>query len=225
MKSSRRHFLQWSSIAAVGGLVASKTQAAPAPACVGATPAQTEGPFYPVTHQPDEDVDLTLVRGHQQAAQGQVVFIHGVVADNCQPIAGAMVEIWQACHSGKYNHPNDPNTAALDPNFQYWGRAVTDAQGRYTFKTIIPGAYPAGAGWVRPPHVHFKVTKLGYKDLTTQMYFAGQALNARDQILLSLKPEDRRKVVVNFEKAPSTAPYSAGSLRGFFPIALERVRF
>jgi protocatechuate 3,4-dioxygenase beta subunit len=135
-------------------------------------------------------------------ATGEVVIVQGRILDvNCRPVAGALVEIWQACHTGKYNHPSDPNTAALDPDFHYWGRVISNAKGEYRFKTIIPGAYPASANWMRPPHIHFKVTAPGRRSFTTQMYFAGNALNDKDHILLNLTAAQRRNVIVSFDAA------------------------
>jgi protocatechuate 3,4-dioxygenase beta subunit len=164
------------------------------------TPAQTEGPFYPVKDQPDKDNDLTLVRGRTEHARGQVILVRGLVTDEeCRPIERALVEIWQACASGRYNHPGDDNPAPLDPDFQYWGRALTDGDGRYEFRTILPGAYPADTDWTRPPHIHFKVHRKGYHELTTQMYFEGEALNDRDRILMSLPAGDREAVIVRLE--------------------------
>lgn len=186
----RRQFLQIS----VGSLMAAGVAQA-ADMCA-LTPQQTEGPFYPVKDQKDKDWDLTQVAGRRGTALGEVIWVGGIVSDqNCNPVAGALVEIWQACASGKYNHPQDPNTAPLDPNFQYWGKAITDAKGQYVFKTIKPGSYPAAPGWVRPPHIHYKVTKLGYIELTTQLYFAGDALNSRDEVLKRLKPTEQEQVV------------------------------
>src|SRR5262245_27758259 len=73
------------------------------------TPSQTEGPFYPVEDQPDKDTDLVYVRGSKNPATGEVIFVQGIVSDSrCRPISGALVEIWQACASGRYNHPSDP---------------------------------------------------------------------------------------------------------------------
>ena len=106
-----------------------------------------------------------------------------------------LVEIWQACVSGKYNHPNDPNKAPLDKNFQYWGRSTTDKQGIYFFKTILPGAYPADTNWIRPPHVHYKVHKWGFRELTTQLYFAGNQYNQFDRILNQISKGDQAKVI------------------------------
>lgn len=73
---------------------------------------------------------------------------------------------------------------------------MTDDQGRYRFRTILPGAYPADVGWIRPPHIHFKISRVGYKELITQMYFAGQELNGQDLILQDLDHEEQEKVVV-----------------------------
>lgn len=164
---------------------------AAAPAC-GLTPAQTEGPFYPENTEAEDDTDLT----QNGRAIGRVIFVEGVVTDtSCRPLAGALVEIWQACASGRYDHSGDPNPAPLDPNFQYWGRAVTDANGAYKFRTIVPGAYPAAPGWDRPPHIHFKVSKIGYEELITQLYFKGEKLNVHDRILRAIPPAQREHVI------------------------------
>ncbi|AZZ37498.1 hypothetical protein CIK05_12070 [Bdellovibrio sp. qaytius] len=172
--------------------------------CVkGLTPKQTEGPFYPIVDQVDKDADLVYIKGSSQSAIGEVVIVEGFVTDqNCVPVKNALVEIWQACHSGRYNHAADPNTAELDPNFQYWGKAVTDEKGFYRFRTIIPGAYPADVGWDRPPHIHFKIAALKHKELITQMYFAGQELNGKDLILQDLSADDQKRVIVEFKNRP-----------------------
>ncbi len=187
-----------------------------ASAC-GLTPPQSEGPFYPIKDQLDKNTDLTKVEGRLLSARGETCFVGGIVQDeNCRPIVGALVEIWQACDTGKYNHPADPNPAALDPNFQYWGRTVSNEKGEYLFKTIIPGAYPATSTWMRPPHIHFKVGLRGYEELTTQMYWKGHPLNSRDRILQSLSPVERDLVLVDFKK-------SRGILRGEFNLTLRSV--
>jgi protocatechuate 3,4-dioxygenase beta subunit len=177
----------------------------------GRTPAQTEGPFYPVAEQVDTDADLVVVQGKSQIADGEIVLVEGLLTDQqCLPVSGALVEIWQACRSGRYNHPSDPNTAPLDPNFQYWGKATTDKNGFYRFRTIIPGAYPADTNWMRPPHIHFKVSRLGYNELITQMYFDGNSFNKSDKILRQLKKIDQEKVIVQFHESPS-APHPVGT--------------
>lgn len=188
----------------------------------GLTPRQAEGPFYPGESNFQNDNDLTQIAGRPRRAKGQVVFIQGRVLDaNCQPIENANVEIWQACASGKYQNSRDPNPAPLDPDFKYWGETFSDREGKYWFKTIIPGAYPADTNWERPPHIHFKISRLGYQELITQMYFQGEALNDKDLILRNIPRAERGRVIVEFRPAP--VGFEPGSLVGNFDITMERV--
>ncbi|MCO4794070.1 MAG: hypothetical protein KC493_10175 [Bacteriovoracaceae bacterium] len=193
---SRRKLLSRTLAAGGAALIGGK---ALAKSC-GITPDQTEGPFYPIVDQEDKSNDLTHVKGRSQRAKGEVAILKGIVQDEfCKPIQGAMVEIWQACESGKYSHPSDPNPAQLDPNFQYWGQAITNAKGEYSFKTIVPGAYPADSTWVRPPHIHFKVHLRGFEELTSQLYWKGHPLNKKDRVLQSLSNKERKLVLVDFK--------------------------
>lgn len=197
---SRRRFFQ----AGAGALAAGSTVAhACLKATTGAQPL---GPFFPQQGTPADvirednnpqtplhlanDSDLTFVKGRNGKAQGQVVYIDGTLRDaDCQPLSAATIIIWQAAASGRYNHNGDaqnqdfrhPVTGAVinrthDPYFQYWGRATTDVRGSYSFKTIVPGFYPANLarGWYRPPHVHFLVMATGYPQFVTQMYFRSE---------------------------------------------------
>lgn len=179
------------------------------------TPQQTEGPYYPPQAQIDalldKDNDLTQVKGKTGRAMGQVIYILGQVRDlQCRPIEGAFVEIWQASANGRYKHPRDRfNTAPLDPHFQYWGQTLTDQEGHYLFKTIIPGRYPAGPGWIRPSHIHFKVHGHSHQELTTQMYFAGDPYHQKDYILNDVPPAERKRVIVELEEA--RREFEAGS--------------
>lgn len=204
----------------MAALFGANALASGAEVCVRAlTPRQPEGPFYPVVPQVDTNADLVLMTGKNEPARGEIIIVQGQVTDQqCRPVQGVLVEIWQACHTGRYNHHADPNTAELDPNFQYWGKALTDANGNYRFRTIVPGAYPAGDGWVRPPHIHFKVSKLGYVELITQMYFAGDALNADDLILQRLSKAQQERVVIEL-KSQDGLPHPAGQ----FNIQIEKL--
>ncbi|MFK7849598.1 MAG: protocatechuate 3,4-dioxygenase subunit alpha [Akkermansiaceae bacterium] len=160
------------------------------------TPKQTEGPFYPTVAQKDKDFDLTKIAGREDVAKGEKIEIKGVVFDtNGQPIEDASVDIWQANAAGRYSHPHDKNPAPLDPAFQGWGIVLSGSKGGFKFRTIKPGAYPATKKWDRPPHIHFKVTKKGYHELTTQMYFPDEPLNEKDGILKRQKPDKRELLV------------------------------
>jgi protocatechuate 3,4-dioxygenase beta subunit len=220
MTINRRNLLK-NSLISTAVLLALPLKSKAVAGCIAGqkTPAQTEGPFYPVLDQLDTDADLVQVSGTTSGAKGKTIIVEGVVTDQtCTPVPGALVEIWQACESGRYNHPSDTNPAPLDPNFQYWGKAVTDSEGKYRFRTIVPGAYPADANWIRPPHIHFKVSRLGYMELITQMYFAGQGLNEKDLILKRLKKSEQTKVIVDFKEVEKI-PHPVG----FFNIQIEKL--
>ena len=200
---SRRSFLK-SSVALGSLLVAEILNPLSAfPACIR-TPSETSGPFYPLTYPLDNDNDLTFFKNKSEKAQGDIIFIKGVVQDEkCRPIPGAQVEIWQACSTGKYNHPGDRNSAKLDPNFQYWGKAISNDKGEYGFKTIKPGSYPISWFWTRPPHIHFMVSSRNFHPFTTQMYFAGEPLNSKDRLLGDHPKEDQERCIIPFQETNS----------------------
>lgn len=193
---SRRGLIKFGG-AGLLGLSATRLMGNDIAAMCGLTPRQPEGPFYPISDQPDKNTDLTIVDGKSAMALGKIIYLRGKVLDqNCAVVPKAVVEIWQACESGRYNHPGDEeNPSPLDPNFQYWGIATTDSQGFYNFKTILPGHYEAGPGWIRPPHIHFKIHKRGFRELITQLYFAGNQYNNDDRILRGIPKSEWGNVV------------------------------
>src|SRR5579872_1172839 len=80
------------------------------------------------------DHDLTLQ--HDGEPLGERIFVHGRVLDeDGRPVRGALIEVWQANAAGRYRHKVDGHDAPLDPNFSGAGRMITDAEGRYFFKT------------------------------------------------------------------------------------------
>ena len=134
-KLQRRKFLGLAGIGLLG------SRSALGQSC-SITPAQGSGPFYPITDRGDTDWDLTQIDDNPGQATGEQLLLSGTIRNrNCQPIPNALVEMWQANHWGKYDHPGDTSTRPHDPNFQYWGRMTTDSQGNYKFKTIVPGLY------------------------------------------------------------------------------------
>ena len=168
-----------------------------------ATAAQGEGPFYPRRFGAPGN-DLLLPGADGALPEGEAIVIRGRVTDaRCGPLAGAVVEIWQADPRGRYDHPGD-RRGSIDPRFRYWGRAVTDASGSYQFRTLLPGAYRAGFGWMRPPHVHFKVRSGRLPVLTTQMYFPDQPLNEEDALFGSVPAERRHTVLAVREHAEAS---------------------
>lgn len=170
------------------------------------TPAQMEGPFYPVQLPADADADL-LRNGTRNYGRGQPAWVEGVVTDlGGEPLRGAQVEIWQCDHAGHYHHPGDGGRA--DPDFQGFGRVTVDGEGRYRFRTIRPVPYSG-----RTPHIHVKV-RLGRNELlTTQLYVEGDPHNERDFLWRRLG-EDRRLVTVPFTS-------SSDGVRARFPIVVQ----
>lgn len=199
---SRRDVLGATAVAGTGIALG----AAASPAALNVTPPHTEGPFYPIADQSDKDFDLTRIGDDDVAADGEIITVAGQVLDDAgTPIVDAVVDIWQANAAGRYAHERDPNPAPLDPHFQGWAILKTDGEGRYRFKTIRPGAYPVDNNWTRPPHIHFKVSRRGYRDITTQMYFENEPLNDVDQLLNAL-PQDLQPTLIA-KRDNDTAPF------------------
>jgi len=183
----------------VGGLAA--TLALPvivrhalAQATLRPTPAQTEGPYYPVTLPADIDFDL-LAQGKLHYTRGTATWLDGSVTDTSgRPLRGAVVEIWQCDEQGHYHHPADGGKAG--PAFQGFGRVVAGSDGSYRFRTIRPAPYTG-----RTPHIHLKV-RLGQRELlTTQLYVEGDPGNPRDFLWRRLSAEDRATITVPFVRA------------------------
>jgi len=163
------------------------------------TPQQTEGPFYPVQLPADADNDLVQVRGQAAQAVGTILHLQGrVLGLDGKPMANAMVEIWQCDAQGLYDHPRQPGRERRDQAFQGYGRMLSDAEGRYSFRTLQPVAYPG-----RAPHIHFKAATGGGALLTSQFYVAGEAQNARDSVYreAARDPAQRERIEMKLEPA------------------------
>jgi protocatechuate 3,4-dioxygenase, beta subunit len=196
---SRRQILGWAAAAAGGMLLPSLSWAAPK------MPAMTEGPFYPLAKDLplDQDNDLTRLAGKSGVASGVLLDLSGRLLDeNDRPQRNALVEIWQCNANGRYHHSRDDSRAPLDPFFQGFGKIVTDAEGRYRFRTIKPVAYPG-----RVPHIHVKVKSRDFGELTSQIFVAGEAGNERDFVLRSMGSEaERKRVMMTLKPAAADAP-------------------
>lgn len=181
------------------------------PAGLIPTPAQSEGPFYPVELPPETDWDLLRMAGARPAL-GTVTYVEGRILDLAgRPVPGTRVEIWQCDATGRYHHPGDAR-GPLDEGFQGFGRVVTAEDGAYRFRTIRPVAYPG-----RTPHIHFAVMAPGARRLITQMYVEGEPGNARDFLLNSVRDaQARARLIVAL--APVAAEPEA--LQGRFDIVL-----
>ena len=126
--------------------------------------------------------DLTRIAPDRPRAEGSPIEVKGTLRnENGTFLRGALIEIWNANHHGRYRHVEDQSGLKLDENFFGMGRVITDEYGSYCFRTISPGAYLArpDIGRWRPKHIHLSISS-GTSRLVTQMYFPGEPNNASD---------------------------------------------
>lgn len=170
-------------------------------------------PAFGPTDVTETDHDLTA--GHHGEPLGERITLTGRVLDrNGRPVAGQLVEIWQANAAGRYAHQRDGHPAPLDPNFTGAGRTLTGPDGGYTFTTIKPGAYPwrnHTNAW-RPAHIHFSLFGSAFAQrLVTQMYFPGDPLFRHDPILQSVTDHAaRQRLIATYDHDLSRPERSLG---------------
>jgi len=139
------------------------------------TGEMTLGPFFPREFAQGAN-DLTGVEGRK--AKGEAIEITGrVVQADGKPLDNVVLEIWQADSQGRFDNPD----------FFGWGRAATDRDGVYRFKTFKPGSAPG-----RAPHINFLILYSGLmRALHTTMFFE----ESKDPVLEAV-PEGRRKTLI-----------------------------
>ena len=147
----------------------------------GGTPRTIEGPLY-VAGAPLSEGEARMDDGSEEGVatlmllEGQVFDPHG------QPLAGATVDLWHANTKGTYSF-FDPGQS----EYNLRRRIITDGQGRYRARTIVPSGYGCdpqgptqecldqlGRHGQRPAHVHFFISAPGYRHLTTQINLSGE---------------------------------------------------
>jgi protocatechuate 3,4-dioxygenase beta subunit len=178
--------------------------------------------------------DNDLTSQHPGEPIGERIIVSGRVLDeDGRAIPHTLVEIWQCNAAGRYAHAVDDHPAPLDPNFTGSGRSLTDADGRYQFVTIKPGAYPwrnHPNAW-RPAHIHFSLFGRNFRSrLVTQMYFPNDPLFSQDPIFQSIPDERaRQRLVSAFELTLTRPEWALGYrfdivLRGHDATPFERAR-
>jgi protocatechuate 3,4-dioxygenase beta subunit len=177
------------------------------------TISEVTGPSFGAEFVRKGDNDLTRV-GNGEAIGERILVSGRVLDENGRPVPNALIEIWQANAAGRYLHARDQHNAPLDPHFSGEGRTATDANGRYQFMTVKPGAYPWGNhfnGW-RPQHIHFSLFGRAYATrLVTQMYFPGDPLLDFDPIFQCVPDVKARNRLVATLDWETTAPdYALG---------------
>jgi catechol 1,2-dioxygenase len=140
---------------------------------------------------------------------GERLVIEGTVMnEDCEPLAGVLLDVWHADHQGQYHEAGT--------EYRLRGQMLTDPRGMFRFETIRPGNYPL-SGSMRPAHIHFMVSKPGWSALTTQLYFAGDRyLAPNDPCGRTCNSGDPTQIIA-LERVKETAPWE-----GTFDIVLTR---
>jgi catechol 1,2-dioxygenase len=160
----------------------------------GATPSNVEGPFYVAGAAMLEPPYVLPQRGEEP---GDILFFSGSARSSAgELLGGVLLDIWQCDGSGQYSciHPNIP-----DGNLR--GRLLTDSNGRFEFRTIVPVPYEIpkhgatgmllaalGRSAFRPAHIHAKLTHVACRPMTTQIYFEDDPWLDAD-VVEAVKPE------------------------------------
>ncbi len=165
------------------------------------TGSQTVGPFF---HYALIEAGQNILVNAQTA--GSRITLTGIVTDgDGEPVPDAFLEIWQADSQGVYNHPSDPKRNAADPNFKGFGRAATDAAGRYHFETIKPGVNEATGP---APYINVRVFARGMLiHAVTRIYFDDEPANAEDAVLSSLDPARRNTLLATLAQTVGRPHY------------------
>jgi hydroxyquinol 1,2-dioxygenase len=178
-----------------------------------ASSASTEssllGPFYR-SGAPEYPLDADISNG----APGEKLIVRGRVSDRAgKPVAGAVVDTWQASAEGRYDL-QQPNAGEM--NFR--GRFRTGRDGEFRFRSVKPSSYPVpddgpvgrmllalGRHPYRPAHLHFMISAPGFKTLTTALYIAGDPYLDSDAVFGS-----KESLVVNCRRSPAQdeSPYT-----------------
>jgi hydroxyquinol 1,2-dioxygenase len=217
--AKRQEFILLSDTLGVSMLTVAQNHSKPA----GATEATVFGPFH-VPDAPDFNAGEDISGG----APGEPLFVSCTVKSlDGQPVANAVVDVWQADEDGFY----DVQYQDLDQS-RARGVLRTDAQGRFSFKSILPVAYPiptdgpvgkmlvaTGRHPWRPAHVHFMIQAPGFETLITHVFRAGDPYLESDVVF-----GVRASLVCDFvAHAVGTGPQAADCLSPYHTLNFDFV--
>ena len=162
------------------------------------TPEATIGPFFPgafVDAMPQDLWQVSSLTAHHPQGEPIVLEVRVFDAHN-RPVPSVVIEFWQANAQGRYRHPADQSTAALDPQFDGFARLRTNDEGIIRLHTIKPGA-----SGVRAPHIRLTIFASGIDRVITQVFFADESSNGSDPLLNSMSEDDRARLTARIDAA------------------------
>lgn len=175
-----------------------------------AAPSQSLGPFYPrhAGEKPAQtDADLLVFDGERLLSRGVPLYLTGRVIDRRgRPLAQAEVELWQCDANAVYHHPAGGAESERDPHFQGYGRALTDADGRFHFRTIKPVPYPG-----RTAHIHLRIAPRAGGALATQLYLPDEPGNGRDFLFRQLSSDEQAALTLALRPTDSAHALARGT--------------
>ena len=210
---SRQEFILLSDVLGVSMLVDAVNHRARE----GATETTVLGPFYVGEHKVmphGADISANL-SGDRMFVQGRVTDLSG------KPLANVPVDVWHADDDGWYDSQK-PEYETQGPSSR--GRFITDADGRFFFRTILPCSYPIPTDGpvgqmildlrrhpMRPAHVHFLVNAAGHEPLVTHVFVEGDKYIDSD-VVFGVKQEliskvEKRTDAKMPDGKPATAPW------------------
>ncbi|MEO6746742.1 MAG: hypothetical protein ABIS28_15640 [Caldimonas sp.] len=151
------------------------------------TPGLLLGPYYPLDRP--ADAGSTLWSGPAPIG-ARCLHLEGCVrSGDGTPLPEARIEMWQADPAGRYRHPSARDPTAVLDGFAGYGATRSGADGRFVFRSLVPGAYREGAT-LRAPHLHLQIT--GRHDrLVTQLFLRGDVRNGADRWFSAIVHADR----------------------------------
>ncbi len=180
------------------------------------SPYGTIGPFFPFAFVDDAN-DLTEFEGRK--AMGQHIWLAGtVVEEGNVPTGNTLLELWQPDTNGIFRHPLDSRHADADPGFFGFGRARTDRQGFYRFRTVLPGQSREPDGTIRAAHANLTILAIGLtRRLVTTIFFSDQPETADDPVLRCVPQSARPRLFARKDDS-----FANGGLPGYrFDVVLR----
>jgi hydroxyquinol 1,2-dioxygenase len=191
-----------------------------------ATESTVLGPFHTVESPPRRLGDtIDLVGGGEPCVvTGQVRSLDG------RPLAGALVDVWQADDHGFY----DVQQPAAQPAGNGRGLFTCDGDGRFWFRTVTPSPYPipsdgpvgrllaaTGRHPYRPAHIHFIAGADGHLPVTTHVFVAGSPYLDSDAVFAVKRSLVREFATVDDPDQAATYGVTAPFRHATFDVVLQ----